>query len=157
MNIVDIIGATASVISFVMMWPQALRIWAARHDPVILAGASAGTQLLVLLNAGLWGAYALLTGAFWVGAPGLVNAPVALACLVLMHRARRLAPVMTSGCGCLTPTDVLHKVFVTVPPGWGSVMACTPMSRRGGVLVYDEDDVARLRAQRHVSAAGIVQ
>lgn len=148
MGVVDLVGATASVVSFVMLWPQALRIWSARRDPVILAGASAGTQMLVLVNATLWGVYAVLTGAFWVGAPGLVNAPVALACLVLMHRARRLAPLVDRpGCGCPTPTDVPHEVFVTAPPGWGSVMACTPASRAAGVVVTDPDDVARLREQ----------
>lgn len=51
MGVVDLVGATASVVSFVMLWPQALRIWSARRDPVILAGASAGTQMLVLVNA----------------------------------------------------------------------------------------------------------
>lgn len=41
-----------------------------------------------------------------------------------------------------------HHVFVTAPPGWGSIMTCSYNSRRHGVVVRNEDDIAQLRAER---------
>ena len=43
---------------------------------------------------------------------------------------------------------VPHRVFITAPPGWGSVMKCSPSTRRNGVVVRTDEEIARLRAER---------
>jgi uncharacterized protein with PQ loop repeat len=82
------IGFLASAVSLVLWWPQAARVWRHRHDGGQLGGVSLSTQVLLLVNAALWGAYAVVTGSFWVGAPGLVNAPLALLTMALLRRSR---------------------------------------------------------------------
>ena len=86
------IGFVASVISLVLWWPQAARVWRHRHDGGQLGGVSISTQVLLLGNAALWGAYAVVTGSFWVGAPGLVNVPLALLTIALVRRSRGSRP-----------------------------------------------------------------
>ena len=88
----EAIGFVASVVSLVLWWPQAARVWRHRHDGGQLGGVSISTQVLLLVNAALWGAYAVATGSFWVGAPGLVNVPLALLTITLLRRARGSAP-----------------------------------------------------------------
>lgn len=63
MEPVQILGALAATISAVLFVPQALQAWKVRADAHALRGLSAGTYALVLANAALWGAYAVLTGA----------------------------------------------------------------------------------------------
>ncbi|WP_314503688.1 hypothetical protein [uncultured Microbacterium sp.] len=59
---------------------------------------STSSQLLLLMNACLWGAYAVGTGSLWVGAPGLVNGPLAIVTIVLLRHARReLRPLSADG------------------------------------------------------------
>lgn len=82
------VGFLASAVSFVLWWPQAARVWRHRHDRGQLGGVSISTQVLLLVNASLWGVYAVFTGSFWVGAPGLVNAPLALLTIALLRRSR---------------------------------------------------------------------
>lgn len=89
--ITQVIGATMSVISFVLWLPQARLVWTNRHDAAALSGVSVGTQVLVLVNAIGWAVYGLLTGAIWVGAPGIVNAPLSIATIYLVLRSRRHA------------------------------------------------------------------
>lgn len=142
------VGFLASAMAFVLFVPQATRVWTSRHDARSLAGVSTLTQWLILGNAGLWGVYAVLTGAFWVGAPGLINAPLAIVTLVLIQRSRRhVTDGSVDGCHfCAESID--HEVFVTCPPGWGAVMACSESTRKNGVVVMNGVDVARLRAER---------
>lgn len=144
----QVVGFLASAMAFVLFVPQATRVWTSRHDARSLAGVSTLTQWLLLGNAGLWGVYAVLTGAFWVGAPGLINAPLAIVTLVLIERSRRrVADVPVGDCDfCVESVD--HEVFVTCPPGWGSVMPCSESTRKNGVVVMNGADVARLRAER---------
>lgn len=85
---VDIIGALASILSFVLWLPQARLVWANRGDAHALASVSLGTQLMVLANAALWAVYGALTSAFWVAAPGLVNGPLSLMTIYLVLRSR---------------------------------------------------------------------
>jgi uncharacterized protein with PQ loop repeat len=85
---VEVVGLLASLVSLVLWWPQAARVWRFRHEAGRLGGVSIPTQVLLLANAALWAAYALLTGSFWVGAPGLVNAPLAVLTLAVLHRSR---------------------------------------------------------------------
>lgn len=87
--LVNTIGFLASCLSFILWMPQALIVWRARTNPIVLSGVSKATQFFVLANASLWGFYAVLTASFWVGAPGLINAPLALMTLVLLFRAKK--------------------------------------------------------------------
>ena len=84
----DLAGFTGSVVSLVVWWPQALLVWQSRSDPHRLRGVSVTTQVLLFLNAVLWGAYAVATQSLWVGAPGLVNAPLALLTIAVTRRSR---------------------------------------------------------------------
>lgn len=59
-----------------------------RRDAHALAGIAIGTQLLVLANAALWFAYAGVLGSFWVGVPGLINAPLSAVIIALVLRTR---------------------------------------------------------------------
>jgi uncharacterized protein with PQ loop repeat len=86
---IETLGFTASVVSFVLWWPQAVRVWRCRRRGESLSGVSLSSQVLLLLNASLWGAYAVLTESLWVGAPGLINAPLAMVTIVVLARARR--------------------------------------------------------------------
>ncbi|GAB3602675.1 hypothetical protein [Microbacterium aureliae] len=86
---VELLGVIASVISFVLWWPQAALVWRSRGRRELLTGVSASSQVLLLMNACFWGAYAVGTGSLWVGAPGLINGPLAVLTLVLLRHARR--------------------------------------------------------------------
>lgn len=82
------LGVVASTIAFVMFVPQAVRVWRTRHDAHALVGLSLSTQFLVLANASVWGVYAFTLKEFWVGAPGIINAPLAITVIVLTVRSR---------------------------------------------------------------------
>lgn len=86
---IEVLGFAASVVSFVLWWPQAVRVWQCRRSVEHLSGVSISSQVLLLTNATLWGAYAIVTGSLWVGAPGMVNAPLAILTIVVLQRARR--------------------------------------------------------------------
>ena len=94
---VEILGFTASVLSLVLWWPQAARVWKCRGRSEQLSGVSVSSQTLLLMNAALWGAYAIVTGSLWVGASGLVNGPLAIITIVLLRRAERVSSTRTSG------------------------------------------------------------
>ena len=85
----EVAGIAGSVVSLILWWPQALLVWRSRSDPDRLRGVSVTSQVLLLLNAVLWGAYAVATQSLWVGAPGLVNAPLALLTIAVTRRSRR--------------------------------------------------------------------
>lgn len=85
--LIGVLGFVASVVSFVMFLPQAITVWKFRKQPEFLKGTSRWGQWFLLLNASLWGLYAYLTGAYWSGAPGLFNGPLAIITLVLLHKA----------------------------------------------------------------------
>lgn len=84
-----ILGALGAVISFILWLPQAKTTWLNRKNIEALAGISIGTQLLVIINAAIWGLYAFYLNEFWVGAAGLINGPLAVATVVLVWRARK--------------------------------------------------------------------
>lgn len=115
----NLLGFVAASISFVMWLPQARATWRHRHNPVELAAISLGTQFLVLVNATVWAIYAVLTEAYWSGAPGLVNLPLALLNIYLVLSARRHARTV---CGCGEVGD--HQFFVSAPAGFGIVREC---------------------------------
>ncbi|MDQ0373346.1 hypothetical protein [Cellulomonas humilata] len=92
----EIAGLAGSAVSLVLWWPQALMVWRSRGDPDRLRGVSVTSQVLLLLNAVIWGAYAASTQSLWVGAPGLVNAPLALLTIGVLRKAHRHAESLTS-------------------------------------------------------------
>ena len=48
------------------------------------------SQVLLLANAVLWAWYAVLTSAYWVGVPSVLNFPLGCVTLFLLVRARRV-------------------------------------------------------------------
>jgi uncharacterized protein with PQ loop repeat len=93
----NFIGAVMSVISFILWLPQAKLVWKNRNNPPALTGISNTTQVLVLVNAIGWGLYGFLTNSFWVGAPGLVNGPLAILILVILNRKQKTEPLTLTG------------------------------------------------------------
>ena len=85
------LGLAASIVSLVLWWPQALLVWRSRSVPGELRAVSVSSQVLLLVNAVLWGGYAVATQSWWVGAPGLVNAPLALLTMRILLRSRQPA------------------------------------------------------------------
>lgn len=138
MPLSDALGLLASVISFVLFLPQAVSTWQHRRDPRAMAALSIWTQLLIICNATTWFAYAALTSAFWVGAPGFVNLPLAIVTLSLILRARRKKPAPDCE---LCERGVEHNVFITAPPGRGDIAPCSPVTRQHGIVVIDRTAV----------------
>lgn len=93
--LINFLGLTASVISFILWLPQARVTWLSRKDPEKLRGISIGTQLLVMLNATIWAVYAVLANSLWVGVPGLVNFPLALITVIIVLKATRTRDTQT--------------------------------------------------------------
>jgi len=92
---IEFLGFAASLVSLVLWWPQAIRVWHGRRSVDRLSGVSISSQVLLLTNAALWGAYAVITGSLWVGVAGAVNAPLAVATIVILHSGRRERPRLT--------------------------------------------------------------
>lgn len=133
----DLVGMAASITAFVLWLPQAQLAWRQRNDDRALSGLSLGTLWMVLLNATLWAVYAVWTDALWVGAPGLINAPLAIWMIFLVSGARRrvreAAPV--SACGRPGHPSAQHDLVVTAPPGYGYVHSpCSGVSVPGIVV-----------------------
>lgn len=125
---VEIVGFIASVVSFVLWWPQAALVWRCRGGGEQLSAVSMSSQSLLLINAALWGAYAIGTGSLWVGAPGVINGPLAILTIVLLRRARQQRP--------RTPAHGLSVPDVRGLPGLGR---CRTRSFRFGGLRSDFD------------------
>ncbi|MBX9243374.1 hypothetical protein ICW40_00960 [Actinotalea ferrariae] len=79
----------ASLTSFLLWIPQGTRVWKARRTPEELRGIALSTQVISLAGSALWLAYAVLIGSFWLGAPVVVNGPIAIMTLVVLVRGRR--------------------------------------------------------------------
>ncbi|WNB85869.1 hypothetical protein [Cellulomonas sp. ATA003] len=88
----EVIGMMASLTSFLLWLPQGLRVWRHRHEPARLAGIAMSTQLISVAGNVLWTAYAVLLGSFWLGAPAIVNLPIAVATIVVLRRGPRRRP-----------------------------------------------------------------
>ncbi len=118
----EVIGMMAWLTSFMLWLPQGARVWKHRNDPAQLQGIVLSTQVISLMGNALWGVYALLIGSFWLGAPSLVNGPIAVATLVVVgraHRASTTVPRTTAGAPAATipaprrtPTGSLRIVDV---------------------------------------------
>ncbi len=85
----EVIGLMASLTSFLLWIPQGVRVWRHRHRPDELRGIALSTQVISLAGSALWLGYAALIGSFWLGAPVVVNGPVAVMTIAVLVRARR--------------------------------------------------------------------
>lgn len=81
-----LINIVAPILSFAMFIPQAVLAWKYRADKEYIKGISAGGQWLLILNAISWGIVAYDLQSFAVGAPGLVNLPLAVFTLIIIYR-----------------------------------------------------------------------
>lgn len=87
--LVEIAGFSGSMMAFLIFVPQALKTIKNRHNyKEIQETISKGSQWFLVCNATLWGYYAIGTEAFWVGAPGIVNMPLAILSLIYLYRAK---------------------------------------------------------------------
>ena len=89
--LIHFIGFIGSSLSFILWIPQARLTWKNRKNPEKLSAVSVGTQWVVVANAITWGIYAVLTGAWWAGAPGVINLPLAVGTIFLISKARKIS------------------------------------------------------------------
>lgn len=143
MEVTTWVGACGTVLSFTLFLPQARRTWRNRYRADRLEGISVVGQFVILANAAVWGLYAGLADAFWTGAPGLINAPLAICTVILLVRARHRKPERKVCAACTA--GVAHWVFMTEPPGFGSIVACSPIARRSGILIFSSEEARALR------------
>lgn len=137
----DFIGLLASMMSFILFLPAAKKVWENRNDPHALKGASVGMNLLIVLNALLWALYGFLTHAFWVAAPGIVNLPLALFSVYLILKGRKAKVKEPVG----REWDEDARVFITAPPGFGSIMKPNEANIRYGVLFHTDEELEAIR------------
>jgi uncharacterized protein with PQ loop repeat len=84
--VTEAIAMLASLTSFLLWLPQGARVWKHRHDPSQLAGIAVSTQVIALAGNLLWGVYALAIDSFWLGAPAVVNGPIAIGTILVLRR-----------------------------------------------------------------------
>jgi uncharacterized protein with PQ loop repeat len=121
----EVIGMMASLTSFLIWLPQGARVWRHRRDPAQLHGIVLSTQVLSLTGNVLWGVYAVLIGSFWLGAPSLVNAPIAVATLVIVGRAGRAERAERAGLRIAHPTTAELRVVQDAATGLSTVLPTT--------------------------------
>ena len=92
----EVIGMMASLTSFLLWLPQGARVVKHRHQPALLSGIAMSTQVIAVAGNLLWGVYAVLLDSFWLGAPAVVNLPIAVATIVVLRRGA-VAPVVPLG------------------------------------------------------------
>lgn len=83
--IVETLAWSGALLSCLLSVPQLLQ--ALRSDR--LDGVSTATYWLVLGNATVWAAWAMLAGEYAAGVPSLVNGPAAVLIIVRLHRVHR--------------------------------------------------------------------
>lgn len=141
---IGLLGALGFLLSFTLWLPQARRIWQTRHDAAAMRVVSLATYAMVLVNAIVWAAYGFLTGAFWAGAPGLANGPLAVMVIVLTLRARAQHARRNPACPCGWTSTSPHDFVVTAPPGWGTVHSpCRGAVTQGFAVPFGEGQSAR--------------
>jgi uncharacterized protein with PQ loop repeat len=105
----EVIGMMASLTSFLIWLPQGVRVFRYRNDPARLQSIVLSTQVISLAGSALWGTYAVLIDSFWLGAPSLVNGPIAIATLVVCRRAHRpVAPAAGTTAPAPAPVPLLR-------------------------------------------------
>lgn len=102
----EVSGFLASITGLLLWLPQGQRVWRDRHEPERLAGISVSTQVLSLAGNVLWLVHAIGIGSFWLGAPSVVNVPIAIMTIVVVRRAAR---------GTVLPTAVVQQAAAGTP------------------------------------------
>lgn len=87
----SVLGPVASAIAFLVFIPQAWSVWRNRDDAHSLRAISVTSNAFIVNNSILWGLYAWHLKEFWVGAAGIVNAPLAGMIIAIVFRADRRA------------------------------------------------------------------
>ena len=133
---INLLGLTGSIILLVVWLPQAISTWKSRRVPQWLAVQPLGPQYFTLLNAALWGLYAVLSHAYWVGIPGLAMFLLALLTVLLIHRGRKDAAsgfpyVAPLECACGWRLGGPHSFFITDPSDYGTIRHCDGSSEAG--------------------------
>ena len=82
---VELLMWCGAALSCLLSVPQAVRVLRAER----LDGISAATYVIVLSNAAVWAAWALLTSEYAAGVPGLINGPAAILILRRLMITRR--------------------------------------------------------------------
>jgi len=84
----ELVGCAASIVSLVLWWPQAARVWKYRNDPEQLAGISRLGQLLLVASGAIWTIYAALTDSLWLAVSVSTNIPLGLLTLAILSQGR---------------------------------------------------------------------
>ncbi|EYR65076.1 hypothetical protein N866_15270 [Actinotalea ferrariae CF5-4] len=125
----EVSGLLASITGLLLWLPQGLRVWRDRHDPERLAGIALPTQVLSLAGNVLWLVHAIGIGSFWLGAPSIVNMPIAVMTIVVVRRA---------GAGRATRKDAVREA---APSTDQAACPCT-LTRLDPALASDGDALA---------------
>jgi uncharacterized protein with PQ loop repeat len=80
--IIDLFAWSGALLSCLLSVPQLLQ---ALHSER-LEGLSAATYWLVLGNATVWAAWAVLAGEYAAGVPALINGPAAVVIIIRIHQ-----------------------------------------------------------------------
>lgn len=119
MSPIDVVGAVATLISFGVFIPQAVRVWTHRANPLALDGVAESGQWLLGFNAILWAVYGVGTGAYWSAAPSLLTLPLAIFVIALLRRSRAdLAATLTD------PGPAVAAPVIAVPSLATEAMLC---------------------------------
>ena len=84
----ELVGFFASMVSLILWWPQAARVWKFRNNPDQLAGISRLGQLLLVLSGVVWTVYASLTDSVWLAVSVSTNIPLGLITLAILSQGR---------------------------------------------------------------------
>lgn len=93
----EVSGLLASITGLLLWLPQGLRVWRDRDVPDRLVGISVPTQVLSLAGNVLWLLHAIGIGSFWLGAPSVVNVPIAIMTIVVVRRAAPASALEQAG------------------------------------------------------------
>lgn len=126
----ETIGLMASLTSFLLWIPQGTRVWKARRTPEELRGIALSTQVISLAGSALWLAYAVLIGSFWLGAPVVVNGPIAIMTLVVLARGRRA--LADAAPGAVVTAAAVHGLGALDTPEQLAAAAADPASVAAG-------------------------
>lgn len=85
---VEILGALAVGVSFIIYIPQVVLIWQMRNNVTALRGVSVPTYALMLATAAAWITYGVFLDSLWVAVSTFINIPLALVVGYLVWRAR---------------------------------------------------------------------
>jgi len=126
--IIETLAWVGALLSCLLSVPQLVR---ALHSDR-LDGVSSTTYWLVLVNATVWGVWALLAGQYAAGVPGLVNGPAAVLIIARLRRAHRATDQLGG-----TPVELRTSSETWREPAAGRrrAFAVTLLARQSDLLV----------------------